>query len=126
MNKDHVFFWNNFNVWYYSLNEISFETSQEFHKVDLNVDKNEKDSWIKLVRAGSEMNQISIRVRQALGLDCFIIWDLEKKREVYATDCSESAQQIFDSHGQAYIIGDEENKELDEENSLYKGVTICE
>ena len=56
MNKDHVFFWNNFNVWYYSLNEISFETNQEFHKIDLNVDRNEKDSWIKLVRAGSEMN----------------------------------------------------------------------
>ena len=65
------------------------------------------------------MNQISIRVRQALGLDCFIIWDLEKNMEIYATDCSDTAQQIFDSKGQAYIIGDEENKKLDDANSIF-------
>ena len=56
MNKDYVFFWNNFNVWYYDLNNMSYETTQEFHTINLNVDKNEKDSWIKLVRAGSELN----------------------------------------------------------------------
>jgi hypothetical protein len=38
MNKDYVFFWNNFNVWYYKLDEISFETSQEFTTIDLYVD----------------------------------------------------------------------------------------
>ena len=56
MNKDYVFFWNNFNVWYYDLNNMSYETSQNFKTINLNVDKHEKDSWIKLVRAGSEMN----------------------------------------------------------------------
>ena len=56
MNKDHVFFWNNFNVWYYNLNDISFETNQTFHTLHINVDKRDKDSWIKLVRAGSEMD----------------------------------------------------------------------
>ena len=56
MNKDYVFFWNNFNVWYYKLNEISFATRQEFHTISLTVDKRDKDSWIKLVRAGSELD----------------------------------------------------------------------
>jgi hypothetical protein len=56
MNKDHVFFWNNHNIWYYDLNSISFATRQTFHKISLNVDPKDKDSWIKLVRAGSEMD----------------------------------------------------------------------
>ena len=54
MNKDFVFFWNNYKVWFYRLNEISFATRQEFHKISLMVDPLDKDSWIKLVRAGSE------------------------------------------------------------------------
>ena len=119
MNKDYVFFWNNFHVWYYRLDEISFETSQEFTTIALYVDEREKDSWIRLVRAGSEMNQISIRVRQALGLDCFIVWDLEKNMEIFAADCSDTAQQIFDSKGQAYIIGDEEDEKKDKSNSIF-------
>ena len=63
MNKDYVFFWNNFNVWYYKLDEMSYETSQEFTKISLNVDSRDKDSWIKRVRAGSEKDQISVRIR---------------------------------------------------------------
>lgn len=63
MNKDFVFFWNNYKVWFYRLNEISFATRQEFHKISLMVDPLDKDSWIKLVRAGSDQEQISIRVR---------------------------------------------------------------
>ena len=70
----------------------------------MNVDKDEKESWIKRVRAGCEKNHISVRVRQSALIDASIIWDIEKDVEVEAIDHHHDDSCIFDSNGSPYII----------------------
>jgi len=59
INNSHVYFWNNFNIWYFD----TFTDEHEFHRLGLKVDKDDKNTYIKTVRTGSNIDKIVVLVR---------------------------------------------------------------
>lgn len=59
MNISHVFFWNDFNIWYFDINT----DEHEMHKLELFVDPQDKNTKVKTVRTGSTDDKVAIIVR---------------------------------------------------------------
>lgn len=77
------------------------------HKIDLYVDKDEKQSFIRRVRAGSNPNNLTIVVRQSMSSDSFLIWNMRQNTEEQQFDLTLDAQTVYDSHGLPYIAQDD-------------------
>lgn len=52
MNKQHVFFWNNFKIWYFDI----LEDTHKMNSIGLYVDPNDNDTKVKTVRTCSSTN----------------------------------------------------------------------
>lgn len=59
INTKHVYFWNTFNIFYFD----TFTDDHEFHRLGLNVDFRDKNTFIRAVRTGSNDDKIVVLVR---------------------------------------------------------------
>ena len=73
------------------------------HKIACSVDSNEKSSFIRKVRAGSNPNSITLIIRQSNTSDCFVIWGICDNSEMEAYDTGTGAHLFYDSNGDEYI-----------------------
>ena len=85
MNERYIFFWNLGKVW-----KLDLE-SKELSTLNIYIDENEKQTWVKKVRTGSNKYQVCIRVRQSPTSDCIIMWDLRKDIEIDSFDVKTDA-----------------------------------
>ena len=66
MNELYIFFWNLGNVW-----ALSLET-QKMKKLSIYISEEEKQTFVKRVRCGSNQNVVSLRITQSPLKDCII------------------------------------------------------
>ena len=68
----------------------------------MKVDPENKETFIRKVRAGTDPDQIAICVRQSPDEDSIIVWDLENQLEINSFDVSQKYRIFFDSEGGVY------------------------
>ena len=62
----------------------------------MKVDPNNKDTFIRKVRAGSDPDQIAIVIRQSPDKDCLVCWDIQNQLETNAYDVGKKHYLFFD------------------------------
>jgi len=71
--------------------------------LDFVVNPEEKQTFVRRVRAGSDPNRITIMIRQSVQSDFALVWDMEKDIELTSFDLSNKNKVFFDSVGDTYI-----------------------
>jgi len=99
INASYAFFWNKFNIWYF---ETKTDT-HDFKRLDLFVDRDDKNTFIKTVRTGSNEDKIVVLVRQSNKSDSSIIWSVDSNGELEQFDNEVNPKVLWDSKGEAYI-----------------------
>ena len=61
MNNSHVYFWNNFRIWY--LDTRSLEENLTMHRLALFVDPEETETFVHQVCTGSVDDKIVVKIR---------------------------------------------------------------
>ena len=84
MNKDKLFFWNDFEIWYYDLRFEKF--TEEWKKLSLNVDRGDLARRIKFVRTGPGDDKVAVIVKQTKGSYYNILWSTTFDSEIEAFD----------------------------------------
>lgn len=87
--------------------------------IDLVVDPDEKQTFVRRVRCGSESNTIMIVINQSPHSQVFIHWDIEKNQEKQSFDASQKAIVFFDAAGDA-VITDGDQVVLTDQNVCLK------
>ena len=97
MNERFIFFWNAGKVWKLCLK------SKKISQLSLYISEEEKHTFVKKIRTGSNKDIVCIRVEQSQTSDCVIIWDLEKDMEIESFDVDSGALFFQDKNGDPYL-----------------------
>ena len=104
LNDKYIIFWNNFMCWYVCLDELE---ACKMHPIDLYVDRDEKQSFIRRIRAGSDPNLLTIVIRQSIKSDSYMIWNIASNNEEQQFDLDLKAKVLYDQQGACYIAQDD-------------------
>mmetsp|Transcript_8198 Transcript_8198/g.12567 ORF Transcript_8198/g.12567 Transcript_8198/m.12567 type:complete len:339 (+) Transcript_8198:3974-4990(+) len=103
MNAKYVVFWNNFGLFYFDLDQTQGHVQMKISTLDITVNPEEKQTFIRRVRAGSDPDRITIVIRQSVNSDCVLVWDMLKDVEQTSFDLGNKSKVFFDAKGDTYI-----------------------
>ena len=73
-------------------------------KLSIYISEEEKQTFVKRVRCGTNKNVIAIRITQSPLKDCIIQWDLKNDREISSYDIDNQALTFQDPVGDTFVL----------------------
>ena len=102
ISKQYLFFYDKFEIFYLHLNDDF--NSENLMRIELNIDKNNADTFIRELRIGSNSNYIVIILEQKNQPFNIIIWDIKANIEYETTVAEEPFEVLWDYKGMAYVV----------------------
>ena len=72
-------------------------------KLNIVVDPQNKETFFRRVRDGSNPDQIALRIRQSRYSDSIIVWNILDDCELSSIDVNKTAQLFYDKEGDCYV-----------------------